>query len=243
MFLDPEDSLQISTYGFYEEFETELVKKIIQKNYIVLDIGANIGYYTLLFAKLVGDNGKVFAFEPEPNNFALLKKNTEINGYRNVALIQKAISNRTGKTKLYVNERNAGGHTIYNSYNSCQMVDVDVTKLDDYLDTSITTVNFAKIDVEGSEFGVIEGMKNLLQKTKDFIIMSEFNPSFIKKYGKEPEDYVEILLQHGFKFYHIDSREKTIKEIDYKVLLKKYTAENKGYTNLLCVKGKPQMTW
>ena len=86
MFLDPQDSLLLSINGIYEEFETELVSKEISKNDVVVDIGANIGYYTLIFAKLVGENGKVFAFEPDPSNFALLKKNVELNGFRNVVL-------------------------------------------------------------------------------------------------------------------------------------------------------------
>ena len=74
MFLDSEDSLNLSINGIYEENETALIKKEIEQGNIVLDIGANIGYYTLIVAKLVGKNGKVFAFEPDPTNFALLKK-------------------------------------------------------------------------------------------------------------------------------------------------------------------------
>lgn len=82
MFLDCKDSLNLSiNNGIYEEFETNIVKEEIKKGDIVLEIGANIGYYTLIFAKLVGEKGKVFAFEPDPTNFALLKKNIEINGY------------------------------------------------------------------------------------------------------------------------------------------------------------------
>jgi len=77
IFLDSLDSLRLSINGIYEEFETQMLKKIINKEETVVDIGANIGYYTLIFAKLVGDKGKVFAFEPEPNNFELLKKKCE----------------------------------------------------------------------------------------------------------------------------------------------------------------------
>ena len=114
MFLDSKDALGLSINEIYEPLETEFVKKEVKKGNVVLDIGANIGYYTLIFAKLVGENGKVFAFEPDPTNFALLKKNVEMNGYKNVVLVQRAVSNKTGKLKLYLCEDNPGDHRIYN---------------------------------------------------------------------------------------------------------------------------------
>ena len=81
MFLDKNDILNLSINGIHEPFTTEIIKKEIKKDDIILDLGANIGYYTLIFAKLVGKKGRVFAFEPEPTNFTLLKKNIEINEF------------------------------------------------------------------------------------------------------------------------------------------------------------------
>jgi FkbM family methyltransferase len=118
-------------YGFYEENETEMFEKIIKAGDTVLDISANIGYYTLIFAKLVGKNGRVFAFEPEPTNFALLKRNVRMNSYNNVVLEQKAVSNKTGKVKLYISE-NPGLHRIYNSYDGRKFIEVEAICLDDY---------------------------------------------------------------------------------------------------------------
>jgi len=112
MFLDSFDSLKLSINKSYEEFETEVTKKIVNDGDVVLDIGANIGYYTLIFAKLVGKNGKVYAFEPEPNNLAILKKNIEINGYKNIEVIDKVVSNKNGTVKLYISEQNKGHHSI-----------------------------------------------------------------------------------------------------------------------------------
>ena len=112
IYLDPFDSLKLSINKSYEEFETKLVKDIIKEGNVVVDIGANIGYFTLIFSRLVGRKGEVFAFEPEPNNFNLLKKNIEINDYKNVNLINKAVSNKSGKIELYLDDVNTGRHSL-----------------------------------------------------------------------------------------------------------------------------------
>jgi len=82
-------SKQLVRHGIHEKNETNLVKSKIKEGEIVVDIGANIGYYTLIFAKLVGTSGKVFAFEPEPHNFHLLQKNLKANSYQNVTIEKK----------------------------------------------------------------------------------------------------------------------------------------------------------
>src|SRR3990167_1916537 len=132
MLLDSKDSLNLSLYGIYEEYETELIQKEIQKGDVVLDIGANIGYYTLIFAKLVGENGKVFAFEPDPTNFDLLKQNVENNGYKNVVLDRKSVSDKNGRLKLFLSEDNLADHRIYDSKDGRRFVEIESVKLDDY---------------------------------------------------------------------------------------------------------------
>ena len=104
MFLDSVDTFHLCTNGYHEPIETDLIKKHVKRGDVVLDLGANIGYFTLILPRLVGEEGKVFAFEPDPENFALLKKNVEINSYQNVVLVQKAVSNRNGKATLYLYE-------------------------------------------------------------------------------------------------------------------------------------------
>ena len=87
LFLDSEDFSFLSITSEYEGNETELVKREIKEGDLVIDVGANIGYYTLIFAKLVGEKGKVYAFEPEPRSFKLLKKNVEENKYQNIMMV------------------------------------------------------------------------------------------------------------------------------------------------------------
>src|SRR5205085_1401318 len=112
MYIDDKDSLSLTKYGTYEPDETDLIKKIIRPEYIVLDIGANIGYYTLLMAKQVK---QVFAFEPEQRNFELLQKNIDLNKLDNVDPRNVAASANSGKSTLYLCESNRGMHRLYKS--------------------------------------------------------------------------------------------------------------------------------
>ena len=88
--------------GVYEEGVTRVFKNEIKPGAVVLDIGANIGYHTLTAARLVGQDGKVFAFEPEPSNFDLLVRNVKINGYSKVIPVQKARSSKRGRARLFL---------------------------------------------------------------------------------------------------------------------------------------------
>jgi len=134
IYLDKNDSLRLSTRGSYEPFITKLMKSQIKPGDVVIDVGANIGYYTLLFAKLVGPQGKVYAFEPHPDNFFLLKKNVDVNKYKNIIIEQKAVSNRAGKIKLFIDnqEKNTKHSIIQSEQTTKNSVVVESVPLDDY---------------------------------------------------------------------------------------------------------------
>lgn len=233
MFLDSLDSLRLSINGVYEEFETEIVKKIIKKGDVVIDVGANIGYYTLIFAKLVGQEGKVFAFEPEPTNFNILKKNVKINEYENVILINKAVSNKTGKMTLDLDEINKGGHSISKN-NSEKTIEIESTKLDDYFKTYDGNINFIKLDIEGAEVEAIKGMSETIEKNEEVNIMAEYNPLSLSNLGSNSEEYFKSLMKFGFKIYDLDAGRKKMIPINSRIDLKKYKLRT--WTNLLCLR-------
>ena len=233
MHLDPLDSLKLSINKSYEEFETKLVKDIIKDGNIVVDIGANIGYFTLIFARLVGEKGKVFAFEPEPNNFNLLKKNIEINGYKNVNLINKAVSNKSGKIKLYIDNVNYGGHSLIAEIPNRQSIEIESIKLDDFFSAN-KKIDFIKIDVEGAELEVLKGMSNLLNQKDDIKILLEFNPLMLKSFGVTTQEYVNLLIRFNFKIYELDKKTENLKQIKSQHDLTKIKLGN--WINLLCIK-------
>ena len=100
------------THGVYCRYETQSFKTLIKPGMVVLDIGANIGYYTLIAARLVENSGRVYALEPESENFSILRRNVELNNYGNIIVKQEALSNKRGKAKLYKDKLNLGGHSL-----------------------------------------------------------------------------------------------------------------------------------
>jgi FkbM family methyltransferase len=235
MFLDSGDYLQLSTRGVCEKLTTEIIKKEVKKGNIVLDLGANIGYYSLILAKLVGKNGRVFAFEPDPVNFAILKKNIQINNYQNVVAYQKAVSNQSGTLRLYQNPKNPGAHTIYQDFKENRTsIKVKSIKLDDYFQNHKLRIDFIKMDIEGAEAAALLGMMNILKRNKKIKIITEFQPLGLERSGFGARKFLELLKELGFKLYEIDEEKKIIKPAVISDLLKKYTPIRRNHVNLFC---------
>jgi FkbM family methyltransferase len=219
----------------FEPLVTEIVKKHIKKGSIVVDIGANVGYYTLLFASLVGKEGKVFAFEPNHNNFVLLKKNVEMNNYQNIVSEPIAISDRSGKTKLYLS-LNPADARIYQSDDCPKYVEVITTCLDDRFIDYNGLIDFIKMDVQGAEGAIIRGMPNLLKKNKNVKILTEFSPSLLNKSDMKPIEFLKLLVNHGFNLYDLNEKKMEVEPTGIDELIKNYPPEKDDYTNLLLVK-------
>ena len=169
--LDSRDSLGASLVE-HEPKIRRLLKENIKQGDIVVDIGANIGYHTLLMAKLVGPKGKVYAFEPEKENFELLKKNIERNGYQNVVLVNKGLGEKEGVLTLYLNPKNKAGHSVFHQHSHWGRQEIEITTLDDFLPKN-TKVDLIKMDIEGAEYAAIKGMRRVLSENNVKVI-SEF---------------------------------------------------------------------
>ena len=193
MYLDDKDSMKLAKFGIYNFEETKLIKKLVKRKHIVLDIGANIGYFTLLMAKQAK---LVHAFEPEAQNFQLLKKNVELNKISNVKLHNVAVAEKNGKTKLHLCETNRGMHRIYPSRWCTEgSNEVKTVRMDDV----IQEADFIKIDVEGAELGALKGMAKLLKKCEVTILM-EFHPPSIIEYGSKPREIFDLVTSLDYNF-------------------------------------------
>lgn len=227
----------VSVTGIWEPVITEYVKKMVKKGDIVLDIGAHIGYYTLIFSDCVGLEGKVFAFEPNPDNFTLLKKNVEINKYENVVLIQKAVSNKAGRLKLYLSALNSGDNRIYDLGDGPRKsIEIEAVRLDDYFKDYDGKIDFIKMDIQGAEGAAMEGMEILLEKNRNLKIITEFWPFGLKGFGIDPETYLQSFLIKGFKLYRINNLEKKIEPSSISEILPDHTLDKNYEVNLLWIR-------
>ena len=232
-------ALSISHYGTYEELESKIMEEKIEMGNIVVDVGANIGLHTLNMARIVGNTGQVFAFEPDPSNFEILKKNVKINNYKNIILEQKAVGDKHGRTTLYQSDH-PGKHRIFPQTEQAKsQVQVKLTNLDNYFDSDMTDkINFIKIDVEGLEFSVLKGMKNILKNSKKIKILFEFMPENIMEVGFTPIELLNYLTSNGFKLYCMDEKTKKLLYVsnNEEILRLCSTTNNTISRNLLCEK-------
>lgn len=233
LILDPnDDSLGLSINDMYEKSETSYFINNIKKGDVVVDIGANIGYFTLLFSNLVGDTGRVFAFEPSQDVFDILQKNIKLNNCENVELINKAVSDKTGKIDLYVSSGGSSDNRVYDSNDNRSKISIHAISLDDFFEHYHGNINYIKTDTQGAEYQVIKGMSNLLKKKNDIKIMSEFFPQGLAECGITPYEYYDLLKKYGFKMYELDGV-KYLYEVSIHDLLNKYLNR---YTSILCIK-------
>lgn len=212
MILDSKDCLQLSINEIYEPLETNIIKNEIKNGDVVLDIGANIGYFTLLMANLVGINGRVFAFEPEPYNFDILHKNIQLNNYQNVIVEQKAVSKFDGVATLFLSKENTGMNRLNESKYCDRSIQVKTMMLDSYFQNHELSdkIKFIKIDVEGSEFDVLQGMNHILNKNKKIKMLLEFIPDHIIEHENKPFEILDFLTNNGFDLFRLDEKEKKI---------------------------------
>ena len=247
LFLDPQDMGMARAFllfgGRWEETETQLFCSLVKEGMTVVDVGANVGYYTLLAARLVGPRGTVYAFEPSPGNFALLSQNVAANGYKNVVLIPKAVSDRSGTAALHIDRASSGGHSLSAFRGGLDCVAVETVSLDDYFSTERPTIDLVKMDAEGAEVSILAGMGRLLARHPDLTLLTEFFPRAIRGCGHSPEDYVRQLSALGFRIHPIDEDRNKIEWLDparvsdlIEPLCRKST--DKDVLNLFCVRGR-----
>ncbi len=191
MFLDDKDSLDLTTNKIYEPIETILVQNLLKPTDIALDIGAHIGYFTLLMAKYCE---KVIAFEADATNFSILKQNIIAHGLDNVLAQNIVVGDHYGWTYLYLCNDNSGMHRIYAS-KLCTDVRISIPMVP--LDSTYHKIDFIKLDIEGAELGALEGMQSLLKRNHPKMII-EFHPPTIEEYGADPKDEYDFLKGLGY---------------------------------------------
>tara|TARA_B100000745_G_scaffold241911_1_gene164293 strand:- start:98 stop:949 length:852 start_codon:yes stop_codon:yes gene_type:complete len=231
----------LSISGVFGPRDTQTVKDNVFSGNIVVDLGANIGYFTCLLAKIVGEGGKVFAFEPDPRNLKLLRRNIQENDYKNVIIADKAVSDVNGSCTLYSSQKKFGANRIFESKKNQTQDFIPIKSeticLDDYFEKQnlLKKIDFIKIDIEGSEFRAFNGMKKILELNNNLKIFTEIAPSLLEDAGSSGKQVLDFLQEHKFiNFFISDNRKNTLSKITKNELL--IQLEQLHIINILCTK-------
>jgi FkbM family methyltransferase len=178
----------------------------------VVDVGAHVGYFSLLAARQVGPTGKVFSFEPDPINFELLERNINLNGYTNITAVNAAVADAVGSRTLFQTTLDSGRHSTYHhGLPESGSVEVDTWTLDAFIETKDwPVIDLVKVDVEGAEVDVLNGMAGLCERMPNIRLIIEFNPALLESAGVESFAFLERLASLGFNVTCINEQQGVI---------------------------------
>lgn len=218
--LDKHDSLRLASRGIYEPWETGIVKQVMKPGGVFVDVGAHIGYYTVMAADLVGPTGRVYAFEPAPENFATLMAN--IGPRQNVIAFPMAASSKAGQIDFYISRTNSGDNRVACPDYQHDKIKVMACRLDDTVPEP-ERIDFVKIDTQGHELAVLAGMMEILKKARGLRLLVEYEPVIMARNGIGPELLLETLRAAGFSYRSSATHD-----------WRKCTAANRRHCNLYC---------
>jgi FkbM family methyltransferase len=187
--------------GVYSEdyITSFLLEKIgINDDDLIIDIGGNIGWYSLVLSYM--SKPLVLAFEPDAFNFSLLKNNVALNKKDNIRVFNLGVSDTPGKMTLHLYKKyNQGRHSFIRQRNSVGTAEVETVQLDGFLKEQgleERKIKLIKIDIEGYELAAMSGAKHSLSQTE--YLLSEFSPGMMKEINHDPMDYINHIRSFGF---------------------------------------------
>lgn len=227
----------------YENDEIDFFLQRLKPGMVFVDVGANVGLYTGLALSKFKKQGTIVSIEPDFESLNYLNQTIQSNAVfgddLRIIVRNVAVSDSADDITLYKNSQNKGDNRIY-----CDPVCNDTQKITaDTLDNicasaGILNIDFLKVDVQGAESRVLYGAKDILSRSADCVIMSEFWPYGISRCGNDPHDYLEFLSSLGFSLCELLGA-SVIEIKDFNQLIKK--ASGRKYINLIGIKGVPRM--
>jgi FkbM family methyltransferase len=216
----------------YEAGTTRLFHEYLKLGDSCVIAGAHQGYFTTLAASIVGPQGRVYAFEPEPKNFALLQTNTEM--FNNVKTYNFALGDKNAKAKLFFNSDNDGGHALWDveefsnntkTRENPSIIEIEVRVLDEVLeDEDVKRLKLCLFDVEGAEHSLLKGAINTIVDHKVPYIITEINNSALDKCHTSQMALRSYLSLYGYRSFFIN--EGSLEPIPESKEVKIYASEN-----------------
>jgi FkbM family methyltransferase len=247
----PARKLFLSAYYFYKKhFEDPFYSLARKHPHIfrgghILDVGANVGYTAYVFSQVASNGSRVFAFEPEPHNVSLLLQAVAERQLENIILpVPAAVGREQGSLQLWVNKAHHGDHRIITDefqkhVGETESRTVDMVSVDSFLSGNAPAqpVSFIKIDVQGYELEVCEGMKGTLARNDNVTVAFEYSPESMKELGFSPRKLLEFFLDRGFQLYLLD-RKAELSLLSAERLTTQL--QSRPYTDLLACRRDPR---
>jgi FkbM family methyltransferase len=221
--------------GRAEPFTVHLFREHVRPGMAVVDIGAYLGYYTLLGARGTGPTGKVHAYECDPVNHRFLLHNLRLNGFREaVVASSSAVSNQAGSLPFFVRGRDLSVGSLWQETGVRAVVDVPSTTLDRELGGQ--PVDVLKMDIEGGEPRALEGMTATIAASPTLVMFVECNPNALGASGSSAVQLIERLREVGFDVSEIDEKGRLFRPITEKLVARDSAEDPKFSVNLYCTK-------
>jgi len=195
--------------GYYEPETVALFERFLQPGMVALDVGAHIGQYTLVAARLVGPTGQVHSFEPDPETCAWLEGNCARNSLPNVHVNRIALSESTGtRTFYFATTHDIGSNSLAEPLNfSGRKAQVECMPLDSYLASrGLARVHLVKMDVEGAELAVLRGGERLFSNPERPVLIMEFEEKRQRAFGASCRILAQWLVDHGYSLYRVGAK-------------------------------------
>ena len=219
LYLDPDDPVISGalTLRVYEHSEQALFAKYLRGDMTLVDIGANLGLFTIVSMHHLDANGRIVSFEPHPQSYKFLQKNVAANQNHGhacprVDTFNLAATPDHSRLELRLNPENRGDNRAYHGtyhgkVETWDTVQIEGRPVDDVLDElGIEEVNFVKIDIQGYEQKAISGFQKTLARSQNVILLSEFWPKGLRESGGNPHEYLQMLENLGFTLYTLNER-------------------------------------
>lgn len=196
----------IYLFGEWEPVLTAWLRARLAAGDVFVDVGANIGYFTLYASNLVGESGKVIAVEASPRIFHQLAENIGRNNAGNVHPYNRAAAENSGRIRVFHgSEGNIGSTSLFRRQDAPFEFEVDAGPLDEIVPRNLVErIRIIKIDVEGAEWSVLAGMTGLMEAARhDMEIIMEVNPEMLREQGHTVEELLSVLVRHRYHPYRI----------------------------------------
>lgn len=212
---DPKDLIQYSVMvtGEWEPEESQVLRERLRPGSVAYDVGANVGYFTLLASRLVGPTGRVIAFEPNESTLVKLRHHLRLNGADNVTVVPVGLADHDGHAEFHSVAGANSGASALRPLDDSVVTRIELARLDRLVDEmDLPSPDFIKMDVEGAELLALRGMERTLRAATGVELLVEVTDKFLRQTHGSEEELLEFLTAVGLRFGREVSRHRRVDE-------------------------------